>query len=275
MLPTSPANAEVLVGGMGGSGIAGDFGAALATETEGRVVGPQGVFAAARVGTPGEADRHRCLVLGEHRGDPGPRERSRRCRPADRDRDHRGAAGRPFSPKCLAYDHVPTGLQPRAAVGYLAGAVSRLLGTLGVLPDQTAALDEAADLVDRGHDRGLGNVGRWRMGSPRDWWARVTIVYGGGPISATAAQRWKTQINENAKLPAWWSVLPELDHNEIVGWETLPALTRDVIGIVSLTDIGDHATGSRPPRVTRRDSPRALCRGSERCRSRGDSDLRG
>ena len=42
-------------------------------------------------------------------------------------------------------------------------------------------------------------------------------------------------------MPAWWSVLPELDHNEIVGWETLPSLTRDVIGIVSLTDIGDHA----------------------------------
>ena len=36
--------------------------------------------------------------------------------------------------------------------------------------------------------------------------------------NSTAAQRWKTQINENAKMPAWWSVLPELDHNEICGW---------------------------------------------------------
>ena len=32
--------------------------------------------------------------------------------------------------------------------------------------------------------------------------------------------RWKTQINENAKVPAFWAELPEADHNEIVGWES-------------------------------------------------------
>jgi glucose/mannose-6-phosphate isomerase len=30
--------------------------------------------------------------------------------------------------------------------------------------------------------------------------------------------RWKTQLNENAKIPAWWSSMSELDHNELVGW---------------------------------------------------------
>ena len=93
------------------------------------------------------------------------------------------------------------------------------------------------------------------MGSPRDCWA-------GSPSSTgrpdkPAAQRWKTQVNENAKMPAWWSVLPELDHNEIVGWETLPSLTRDVVGIVSLTDIGDHARFETDS-ITRRNSPRAV-----------------
>ena len=72
---------------------------------------------------------------------------------------------------------VPTGLQPRAAVGYLAGTVSRLLVTLGVLPDQTAALDEAADLVDAATTEGSET---WEVahGLAKGLLGRVTIVYG-------------------------------------------------------------------------------------------------
>ena len=33
------------------------------------------------------------------------------------------------------------------------------------------------------------------------------------------AMRWKTQLNENAKIPAYYALFPELDHNEIMGWE--------------------------------------------------------
>src|SRR5690606_39986560 len=56
----------------------------------------------------------------------------------------------------------------------------------------------------------------------------------------TTLFRSKTQINENAKMPAWWSTLPELDHNEIVGWETLPEMTREKFAVVALTDRDDH-----------------------------------
>ena len=43
-------------------------------------------------------------------------------------------------------------------------------------------------------------------------------VIAGAELAAAAAYRWKCQINENAGLPAFASVLPELDHNEVVGW---------------------------------------------------------
>jgi glucose/mannose-6-phosphate isomerase len=52
--------------------------------------------------------------------------------------------------------------------------------------------------------------------------------------------RWKTQINENAKMPAFWNEVPELDHNELEGWGTLADLTRRSFGIVLLRDPGDH-----------------------------------
>jgi len=44
-----------------------------------------------------------------------------------------------------------------------------------------------------------------------------TVVYG-SDLTAPVAHRWKTQINENAKQPAFHSELPEADHNEICGW---------------------------------------------------------
>ena len=45
----------------------------------------------------------------------------------------------------------------------------------------------------------------------------LPVIYGAGP-SAPLARRWKTQVNENAKLPAFFSELPEADHNELCGW---------------------------------------------------------
>ena len=59
---------------------------------------------------------------------------------------------------------------------------------------------------------------RW----PSRWPARCTApcpqITGAG-LTAPIAYRWKTQFNENAKCPCFAAELPELDHNEIVGWE--------------------------------------------------------
>ena len=46
----------------------------------------------------------------------------------------------------------------------------------------------------------------------------MPVVWGAEGIGALAAMRWKTQFNENGKVPAWHSSMSELDHNEVVGW---------------------------------------------------------
>ncbi|MCK4455901.1 MAG: bifunctional phosphoglucose/phosphomannose isomerase, partial [Thermoplasmata archaeon] len=33
------------------------------------------------------------------------------------------------------------------------------------------------------------------------------------------ARRWKTQLNENSKKHAWFGCFPEINHNEVVGWD--------------------------------------------------------
>ena len=239
-LPDLEPNPEVLVGGMGGSGIAGDFGAALAARVTGRVAVHKGYSP-----LPGWVSRVRPTVVAISYS--GNTEETIDFVTAARDArlsivtittggrlaDMSVGEGWPTI-------SVPSGLQPRAAVGFLVGAVSRLLASLEVLTDQRSALDEAADLVDAATSEGSETWGTAR-GLAKALTGRVSIIYGGGPISGTAAQRWKTQINENAKMPAWWSLLPELDHNELVGWETLPSLTLDKLGVVALTDRSDHA----------------------------------
>jgi len=68
-------------------------------------------------------------------------------------------------------------------------------------------------------------------------------AYGAGP-TVPVATRWKTQLNENAKVPAFAGELPEADHNEIVGWQNAAALCHFLA--IFLQDADQH------PRVRQR-----------------------
>ncbi|HUG74331.1 MAG TPA: SIS domain-containing protein, partial [Acidimicrobiia bacterium] len=70
-------------------------------------------------------------------------------------------------------------------------------------------------------------------------------------VGAVAAGRWKTQINENGKAPAFWATLPEANHNEIVGWTAHPDLSRDSMAAVFLEDEHDHPRVMLRSTVTR------------------------
>jgi glucose/mannose-6-phosphate isomerase len=67
------------------------------------------------------------------------------------------------------------------------------------------------------------------------------VIYGAASTVAVA-RRWKAQINENAKAPAFSADLPEADHNEICAWER----AGDRFAAVLLDD------RSLPPRMDRR-----------------------
>ena len=66
----------------------------------------------------------------------------------------------------------------------------------------------------------------------------------GAGLTTPIAYRWKTQINENAKQPAFAHELPELDHNELAGWEGAQEVGR--FSAVFLDDSDAH------PRVKER-----------------------
>lgn len=241
---------EVLYAGMGGSGIAGDYASAVALPIGTRMVVHKGYGP-----IPPWAIRVRPLVIAaSYSGN------------TEETLDLVTSAWESGLPVAtvttggklgdLTAQHkwgsvtVPTGLQPRAAAGYMIGAVIRLLEGAKSLDDHRLAFLEAADLADKMTAEASQ---AWEQAATiaEALEGRVPIIYGGGPISSVVAQRWKTQINENAKVPAWYSVLPELDHNEIVGWETMPELTKDTMGVVVLRDESDHDRVGRRISFTR------------------------
>lgn len=121
----------------------------------------------------------------------------------------------------LARVPVPGGFQPRAALGYLALGSLGALEAMGVIPPARADLDEAVrelEAIAASHGPAVPTAENPAKRIALAFGSRVPVVWGAEGIGAVAAMRWKTQLNENAKLPAFWSAMSELDHNEVVGW---------------------------------------------------------
>ena len=122
---------------------------------------------------------------------------------------------------------LPAGFQPRAAVAYVTVAALEVAALSGAGPRLTSEIDVTAS-----HTEQL--VNEWGPDAPEDSLAKsiargllgTTPVIAGAGLTAPIAYRWKTQINENAKLPCFSHELPELDHNELVGWEGAPTVGR-------------------------------------------------
>ncbi len=114
---------------------------------------------------------------------------------------------------------VPGSLPPRYAFGYLFGILPSI-GAEWVYGDLRGELDRAAvHLRDlREHLRPETPLKRNRAKALATRLHGTTPVVYGAPPFDTIAYRWQTQFNENAKMLAFSSSLPEADHNEIVGW---------------------------------------------------------
>jgi glucose/mannose-6-phosphate isomerase len=115
---------------------------------------------------------------------------------------------------------VPAGMQPRAAVVYMTIGVLECASLCGAAPGLHSEIDTATALLER-------LVEEWGPGAPEDSLAKsiarqlqgtIPVVHGASATIAPA-RRWSTQINENADSPAFWSELPEANHNQICGWE--------------------------------------------------------
>jgi len=128
----------------------------------------------------------------------------------------------------------PPGIyQPRVAVAYMFVAAAEAAALAGAAPRVHTEIDAAAAFLEREREalqaRANDIAGELDGAAP--------AVIHGADLTAPVAHRWKTQLNENAKLPAFHSELPEADHNEVCGW-TGEAASR--MAAVFLEDCDQH-----------------------------------
>jgi len=134
---------------------------------------------------------------------------------------------------------VAGGLQPRAAVGYLVVAALEVAALCGAGPRMGSEIDVAAEHLEQ-------LVEEWGPDGAEDGEAKrlARALHGtipqiaGAGLTTPVAYRWKTQINENAKAPAFSAELPELNHNELVGWAGTDGVGR--FAAVFLDDADTH-----------------------------------
>ncbi|MGI8753361.1 MAG: bifunctional phosphoglucose/phosphomannose isomerase [Acidimicrobiales bacterium] len=163
--------------------------------------------------------------------------------------------------------------QPRAAIGSMAFPPLVVLENMGLLLTSDYWIDAAVDQLARRRDAFVvaGDT------SPAAEVARrigrtLPLISGSEGVGSVAAMRWKTQINENAKAPAFWSSQPELCHNEVCGWGQHGDVTRQVLSAVALRHDNEH------PQVGRRfdliaEIEREVLADVIEVRAEGDGDL--
>ena len=118
----------------------------------------------------------------------------------------------------IPFLQVLSGFQPRVATGYLALPLIVILSRLDLVAradqwdDMYAALGKVKAECEASvplHDNPAKELARALHG-------HIPIIYGTANNTDLVAMRFKTQINENAKQPAYWNAFSELNHNEIL-----------------------------------------------------------
>jgi glucose/mannose-6-phosphate isomerase len=138
---------------------------------------------------------------------------------------------------------LPAGLQPRAAVAYMFCSATELAVLAMAAPRIHTEIDAAAAHLEENREAIAAKAAQLgeQLGD-------ATVVISGSDLTAPIAYRWKSELNENAKVPAFSSTLPEANHNELAGWAGAPE--RGPFACVLLEDRDQHPRERRRIELT-------------------------
>ncbi|MCD6429303.1 bifunctional phosphoglucose/phosphomannose isomerase [bacterium] len=136
----------------------------------------------------------------------------------------------------IPFIKIPSGIPPRTAIGYQFGALVGILQNCGILSKKDIQELLALENIDA---RKLENYGK---DLSQKIVKKIPIIYASNKFKI-AARIWKIAFNENSKIPAFWNYFPELNHNEMVGFEEgnhkLLTINNNLYFII-LRDKNDH-----------------------------------
>lgn len=142
---------------------------------------------------------------------------------------------------------IPKGYQPRCALAYSFIPLLMLMGKLGFVNERE---QEIRELISRTGEKSLEYTIIDETKNPvmrlaKHIEGRIPVIYSSNDILDVVNYRWRGQISENAESLAFGNVLPEMNHNEIVGWRKNPEILRKFV-LIYLTDREDN------PRILKR-----------------------
>lgn len=225
-------SAGLLVCGMGGSAVGGDLAAAVLGD---RLSGP--LLTVRGYSLPSWATADWTVLCSSYSGET---EETLSCAAAVEALGARrivASTGGALTDSARAADDPVIGLPgllpaPRTAVAYMLVCVLEVAAASGIAPRLSDEIEAAAAFLEATREQLQHRAGEVAAAIGN----RVPVVYGAG-ATAAVARRWKTQVNENAKLPAFCSELPEANHNEICSWQAAATMP---LAAVLLEDRDQH-----------------------------------
>ena len=134
---------------------------------------------------------------------------------------------------------IPTGFQPRAALGFSFSLILLLLNRLDFVKDNTVSLVEDSIEPLNQLSLELCNPDSSAMSVAEQIHTTCPIIYGSEDLTWVAALRFRGQLAENAKMLSFHHHFPEQNHNEIEGWTVNPDIMNR-FSIIWMKDEEDH-----------------------------------
>ena len=138
---------------------------------------------------------------------------------------------------------IPQGYPPRTAIGYMSITILGVLAKLGLIKDKENDVKEKCSVLsdirnkEAGIDVSLQNNISKQIAAKL--YKKYSVIYGIADSTEAVSSRWREQIAENAKSLSSSNTLPEMNHNEIVGWKFPKKLIKN-FKVIILSDKDDH-----------------------------------
>ncbi|RKY84543.1 bifunctional phosphoglucose/phosphomannose isomerase [candidate division KSB1 bacterium] len=136
---------------------------------------------------------------------------------------------------------IPSGYQPRSALGFSFFPLLIFLSKLKIVKNKIDSIQETIELLKKLSEKytlknKIENNKPFSIAQKLS--GKIPVIYSGSDVFTPVALRWKCQFCENSKVLAYHNSFPELDHNEITGWESSNPLLKK-ISVIILKDKDD------------------------------------
>lgn len=148
------------------------------------------------------------------------------------------------------YIKIPGGIPPRAALGYSFVSLFRIFDHLGYLDEGEEALSETELFLSQQGELLSDISDNEALSLAQELRDTLPVIYSDSTVMKPVNQRWQNQFEENAKTLSYGNVLPEMSHNEIVGWEQIVHLTGR-LSVIMLFDREDDKRVRKRMRIVK------------------------